>query len=76
MTDRSHLLKTSPEDEITNYIIDSETLSTRNYGSIQLPPESSQIEEIMDDSKTTLKFIEKIGFSLGHFFNDLCAAIW
>lgn len=30
----------------------------------------------MDNSKTTLKFFEKAGFSLGHIYNDLCAGVW
>lgn len=52
-----------------------EIAPSNNYGSIQSQSESSQVEPI-DDSKTTLKFLEKIGFSLGHIYNDLCAAIW
>lgn len=52
-----------------------EIAPSNNYGSIQSQSESSPVEPI-DDSKTTLKFLEKIGFSLGHIYNDLCAAIW
>lgn len=62
MTDRTHLIATSPV-ETEN----SEIPSPRNYGSI--PSETME-------NKTTLKFFEKIGFSLGHVFNDLAAALW
>lgn len=29
-----------------------------------------------DESQTTLKFFEKIGYALGHIFNDLAAGVW
>lgn len=65
MSDRNRFLApSSVEAEINNYTVDNEVITTRNYGSIQSQPESSETEEIMDD-KTTLKFFEKIGFSLG-----------
>lgn len=56
----------------TNSSIDSnnEISPATDYGSIQAPPNSTAE---MDDTKTTLKFFEKIGFSLGHVYNDLCA---
>lgn len=76
MSDRTRLLTSSAEAEITNFPADREIPPSRNYGSIQSPPEDSQIQEPMDDSKTTLKFFEKIGFSLGHIYNDLCAGVW
>lgn len=74
MSNRTRLLTSSVEADINNYTADGEISTPRNYGSIE--PQSSQEEEIMDDNKTTLRFLEKIGFSLGHVFNDLCAAIW
>ena len=30
----------------------------------------------MDDTRTTLRFLEKTGFALGHIYNDLCAGVW
>lgn len=61
----------------------------RNYGSIQNPdlPSSSNIidnsdsnyltnDGEMDNSRATLKIIEKFGFSLGHVYNDLAAGVW
>lgn len=30
----------------------------------------------MDETKSTLSIIQKVGFSFGHVYNDLCAAIW
>ncbi|KAJ6644383.1 Major facilitator superfamily domain-containing protein 12 [Pseudolycoriella hygida] len=43
-----------------------ETVSTSpNNGS--LPP---------DQMKSTLSFTQKIGFGLGHIYNDLCAGVW
>lgn len=78
MSDNRRLLTSPVEAEIVSYPSD-EILpeSTRsNYGSIQSPEESQPIDSQMDDSKTTLKFFEKIGFSLGHIYNDLCAGVW
>jgi hypothetical protein len=69
MTDRTRLLTSSAEAEIINYLVDTETSTTRDYGSIQSTSEGSQPEE-MDDNKTTLKFFEKIGFSLGSVFEN------
>lgn len=38
----------------------------------------SQIEtqQILNESQTTLKFFEKIGYALGHVFNDIAAGVW
>lgn len=75
MTERSSLLTTN-ETEI-NYQQDRETSSTRDYGSIrESQNENPDLAQPMDDNKTTLKFFEKIGFSLGHIYNDLCAGVW
>lgn len=77
MTDRTSLLTSSAEADISSSPADREIQSSRNYGSIQAP-NSDEIQEIvpMDDSKSTLKFFEKIGFCLGHIYNDLCAGVW
>lgn len=29
-----------------------------------------------DQMKSTLSFLQKIGFGLGHIYNDLCAGVW
>lgn len=77
MTDRTHLLSSPNEVEIENSAADSIVQShlPRNYGSIQASSEEN-LEQTMDDSKTTIRFFEKVGFSLGHVYNDLCAGIW
>lgn len=72
MTDRTRLLTPTTEAEITNLPADREASVTPNYGSIQ----ADNQPEIMDNNKTTLKFFEKVGFSLGHIYNDLCAGVW
>lgn len=76
MTDRTRLLPPSTEAEITNNTVDGDNSSIRSYGSIQTLPASNQTDEAMDDSKTTLNFFEKIGYSLGHTMNDLFAGVW
>lgn len=70
MTDRARLLPSTTEAALTNHLADREVIT--NYGSIQ----SESQQEIMDNNKTTLKFFEKVGFSLGHIYNDLCAGVW
>lgn len=75
MTDRTRLLTSSAEAEITSLPADGEIQPARGYGSIQSPPDSQEQVQ-MDDTKSTLKFFEKIGFSLGHIYNDLCAGVW
>lgn len=82
MSDRSRLLTASNsniQSEISNIPADQINQSSiQNYGSIAdtstVTPSSN--EEVMSEDKTTLKFFEKIGFSLGHVYNDLCAGIW
>lgn len=72
-TEQQRLLSNPiPDVTISNNLSTSEISTARNYGSIQSPQDNSQ-SEVMDDSKTTLKFFEKVGFSLGHVYNDLCA---
>lgn len=29
-----------------------------------------------DQMKSTLSFLQKVGFGLGHIYNDLCAGVW
>lgn len=79
MTERTRLLTSPTEAEILNFPADRETPPAPHYGSIESPPppqDNQPPDEPMDDSKTTLKFFEKIGFSLGHIYNDLCAGVW
>lgn len=33
-------------------------------------------QQTANESQTTLKFFEKIGYALGHIFNDLAAGVW
>jgi hypothetical protein len=67
MTDRNRLLS-SPSGSNRQTVV-SDSAATQSYGTI---PQ----EEAMDENKTTLKFIERIGFSLGHVFNDIAAGVW
>lgn len=78
MPDTRRLLTSPIEAEIISFPPDERRIesSISNYGSIQSPDESPSAVDEMDDSKTTLKFFEKIGFSLGHIYNDLCAGVW
>ena len=76
MPENSRLLPSSSEAEITNSPFDGDNLSNRSYGSIQTQSENNQTEEPMDNSKTTLNFFEKVGYSLGHTMNDLFAGVW
>lgn len=71
-SDRSRLVSHATAGsaaESTNYSVNSATHPQQNYGSIQANSDDF-------DSKTTLKFFEKVGFSLGHVYNDLCAGVW
>lgn len=45
----------------------SPSSSTPNDGSKPFP---------IDQMRSTLTFIQKIGFGLGHVYNDLCAGVW
>lgn len=76
MSDKSRLLPSTPniQSEISNVPADS----VPNYGSIQSSSNNTSVDstDSMPDDKTTLKFLEKVGFSLGHVYNDLCAGIW
>lgn len=60
----------------------SQEEAPRSYGTVEpatttsLPSEEAISNREMDDTKTTLKIFEKIGFSLGHVYNDLCAGVW
>lgn len=65
MTDRETL--------ISNIESASPTQSLQNYGSITTATNET---EDMNENKTTLNFFQKVGYSLGHVFNDLCAGIW
>ena len=60
MTDRTRLISAEVDEREVN-------LHNSRYGSIQPQSPSTQTNDMMDDNKTTLTFIEKIGFSLGKF---------
>lgn len=72
MSDSSRLLSHSQEE--TSNSSANEPLNSRsslpNYDSIQ--PST----DIIPEDKSTLKLLEKLGFALGHVYNDLCAGIW
>lgn len=73
MTETSNLLTNRIEAD-TDTLADTQV---RHYGSIQQPQDdSSDLAQPMDENKTTLRFFDKIGFSLGHIYNDLCAGVW
>lgn len=60
----------------SNQTVDHEGPPRSSYGSIQQTPTPPDPDEPMDNSKSTLNVIEKVGFSLGHVYNDLCAGVW
>ena len=65
MTERTRLISAEIDDQEVNQ-------HNARYGSVQPEASSSQAIDTMDDNKTTLTFLEKIGFSLGKykkFFN-------
>lgn len=39
-------------------------------------PENGSTPLPLDQMKSTLSFLQKIGFGLGHVYNDLCAGVW
>lgn len=45
-----------------------------NVSTQTTPPENGNIP--LDQMKSTLSFLQKIGFGLGHVYNDLCAGVW
>lgn len=53
-----------------------------DINSIDSLPETSQTNvpvngsAPLDQTKSTLSFLQKIGFGLGHVYNDLCAGVW
>lgn len=71
MTDREALINSVDSTYSSN------PPSNQYYGSIQTNESSTnETNDNMDENKTTLNFVQKIGYSLGHVFNDLCAGIW
>jgi hypothetical protein len=58
--------------------VEPTTASVHNYGSISRnnSDDTEVIPEEMNDNRTTLNFLQKVGYSFGHVFNDLCAGIW
>lgn len=68
MSDKSRLLPSTSniQAEISNLPADVPDVQPviHNYGSIQSP--STSESEIMPDDQSTLKTLEKVGFSLGH----------
>lgn len=80
MSDSTSLLhsRTSAVEENSAAAKSYGTIGTENpaTSSNHLPPEDPVSNREMDDTKTTLKLFEKIGFSLGHVYNDLCAGVW
>lgn len=68
MSDKSRLLPSTSniQAEISNLPADVPDVQPviHNYGSIQAP--STSESEIMPDDQSTLKTLEKVGFSLGH----------
>lgn len=54
--------------------VDNATLS--HNSSISTEPEDGCAPLPIDQMRSTLSFIQKIGFGLGHIYNDLCAGVW
>lgn len=68
MTDRERLIN----EENKSY--------SRYYGSFpsieSLKADTENFKNFNDAESSTLKYHQKIGYSLGHVFNDFCAGIW
>lgn len=53
------------------------TLIQSNASSNTLKHISPDENTVLDDQmKSSLSFFQKIGFGLGHVYNDLCAGVW
>lgn len=78
MSDTTRLLHSQSSSVEDNTPKSYGTVGVANQAtsSNSLPPGEPVSDQEMDDSKTTLKIFEKIGFSLGHVYNDLCAGVW
>lgn len=62
-------------------LINEESLSySRYYGSVpsieSLRADAVNFGNFSDAKSSTLKIHQKIGYALGHVFNDFCAGIW
>lgn len=51
-----------------------ETLPDTQISTQTTVPENEPLPP--DQMKSTLSFLQKIGFGLGHVYNDLCAGVW
>lgn len=70
-TERSSLIKKTSQYGTTTTT--STGSSDGGDGSSSLPDSSGGI---VDQMRSTLTFVQKIGFGLGHVYNDLCAGVW
>lgn len=72
MSDRKLLITNIESSSIVTPIAPA----VQNYGSIQETNAETNVTDEMSENRTTLNFLQKVGYSLGHVFNDLCAGIW
>lgn len=50
--------------------------SSSHNSSISTAPDDGCLPFPPDQMRSTLTFVQKIGFGLGHVYNDLCAGVW
>lgn len=53
-----------------------ESTNTSHNSSISTTTEDGCLPFPVDQMRSSLTFFQKIGFGLGHVYNDLCAGVW
>lgn len=83
-TDKKPLLKTNKRQSY-GATTSSSTTEGADPNSIDSLPETAISSQTitpdngsvpLDQMKSTLSFLQRMGFGLGHVFNDLCAGVW
>lgn len=62
--------------EAVNGINSIDSLPETTISSQTIVPENGGEPLPLDQMKSTLSLIQKLGFGLGHVYNDLCAGVW
>lgn len=80
MSDKTSLIKSKNNDEKSkNYgaIVATETNTSLSSSQSSIDSSKNQSEMPLDLINTsTINLYEKLGFGLGHVYNDLCAGVW
>lgn len=54
----------------------SSSAASSHHSSVSTAPDDECAPFPTEQLRSTLSFIQKIGFGLGHVYNDLCAGVW